>query len=59
MPRIVSEKAILPLLGISSRTLFQLRKKKVIPFTKCNERVIVYDVDLVLEAKRQYDRISK
>jgi len=59
MSRPVKEKEILPILGISSRTLFELRKKGVIPFTQYNKRVIVYDVDRVLEAKKKYDRIAK
>jgi hypothetical protein len=49
----VSERVILPLLGVSSRTLFKLRQRGLIPFIKYNPRVIRYDVDLVMEAKRK------
>jgi hypothetical protein len=51
MPKqFVSEKDILPLLGISSRSLFELRKKEKIPFQKANARVIRYDPEAVMKA---------
>jgi hypothetical protein len=55
----VSEKVILPLLGVSSRSLMKLRQQGLIPFIKYNPRVIRYDVGLVLEAKKEMERTSK
>jgi hypothetical protein len=55
----VSEKAILRLLGVSSRQLLKLRQQKLIPFIQYNRRVIRYDLDLVMEAMKKWERMPK
>jgi hypothetical protein len=55
----VSEKELLPLIGITSRSLFELRKNKNIPFKKVNARVIVYNPELVMKALEAFDHLAK
>jgi hypothetical protein len=55
----VSEKELLPLIGITSRSLFELRKNKKISFKRVNARVIVYDPALVMKELEAFDCLAK
>jgi hypothetical protein len=55
----VSEKQLLPLIGVSSRSLFELRKSGKIPFKRVNARVIIYDPAAVLKALEAFDHLAK
>jgi hypothetical protein len=59
MPTPVSEKELLPQIGISSRSLYELRRKRKIPFQKINARLIIYDLDAVRAALAQYNSVAK
>ena len=59
MPTPVSEKELLPQIGITSRSLYELRRKKKIPFQKINSRLIIYDLDEVRAALAKYNSVAK